>query len=84
MARQGTSFIVTLQLDTPPQSILTLTFDLREEPVILTGAPPPEHCGKGKVEWLYDEWEKLPGEQTGWAISILLSNGWEIYLQLRE
>jgi hypothetical protein len=84
MARQGTSFIITLQLDTPPQSLLTLTSDLLQEPAIRTGALPREHCGNGKVEWLYDEWEKLPGEPSTWAMSILLSNGWEVHLQLRD
>ena len=28
MARRGASFIITLQLDTPPHSLVTLTFDL--------------------------------------------------------
>ena len=85
MARRGASFIITLQLDTPPHSLVTLTFDLVEEPLIAKSVFPAELCSSGRVtEWLYDEWQKLAGNPPTWAMSILLSNGWEVYLHFRD
>jgi len=85
MARRGASFIITLQLDTPPHSLVTLTFDLVEEPLIAKGVFPAELCSSGRVtEWLYDEWQKLGGNPPTWTMSILLSNGWEVYLHFRD
>lgn len=85
MARQGNAFIVTLQLDTPPQSLLTFTFDLLQEPVIRAGALPSQYCSRGElVDWLYDEWEKIEGAPPTWAMSILLHNGWEVTLHFRD
>jgi hypothetical protein len=85
MAKLGSSFIITLQLDTPPQSLLTFTFDLVQEPVIQKGVFPPELCGTASVaEWMYEEWEKVGGDPPIWAVSILLSNGWEVRLHFRD
>jgi len=85
MARLGSSFIITVQLDTPPQSLVTFTFDLVEEPVIEKGVLPAELCGSGRVaDWLYEEWEKVGGNPPTWAMSILLSNGWEVRLHFRD
>jgi hypothetical protein len=85
MARRGASFIITVQIDTPPQSLVTLIFDLVEEPSILKAVFPAEWCSSARVtEWLYDEWEMVPGISPTWAISILLSNGWEVRLRFRD
>lgn len=85
IGQQGNSFVIHLQLDTPPHSLVTFTFNLLQEPVIQKDVLPPNFWWPGAaVEWLYDEWEKLPGESAGWAMFILLSNGWEVRLQFRD
>src|SRR5436853_7129831 len=49
MGRRGHSFVIILQLDTPPQSILTFTYDLVEDPTIRKDALPAEASGTGTV-----------------------------------
>jgi hypothetical protein len=85
MGRKDHSFLITLQLDTPPQSIVTFTFDLVDGPVIDATALPLELRSSGAVvDWQYDELELLPGEPPTWSWSILLSNGWEVKLLFRD
>jgi hypothetical protein len=85
MGKQARLFVIVLQLDTPPHSLLTFTFELIDEPSIDTKALPPELCSKGTVvKWQYDELECLPGEPSTWSWSILFSNGWEIRLHFRD
>jgi hypothetical protein len=85
MGKQGRSFVITVQLDNPPHSLVTFTFDLLDEPVINTAALPPELRSTGHVvEWQYDELELLSGEPPSWSWSILLSNGWEVKLHFRD
>jgi hypothetical protein len=85
MGRRGGCFVIILQLDTPPQSILTFTFDLVEDPTIVKDALPAELCGTGTAaEWQYDEIEMVPGNPPTWRQSILLSNGWEVTLHFRD
>ena len=76
MGWEGKSFVIMLQLDTPPQSLLTFTYDLVEAPTIVKDALPAELCGTGPVvEWQYDEIEMVPGAAPTWRQSVLLSNG---------
>jgi hypothetical protein len=84
MGQRGRWFIIMLQLDTPPESLLTFTYDLVEEPVIDQAALAPQHCSTGDVEWQHDEVERLPGEPPTWAQSILFSNGWEVRLHFKD
>jgi hypothetical protein len=85
MGRLGSSFIITVQLDTPPQSLVTFTFDLVEEPAIHKGVLPAELCTSARLaDWMYDEWEKVAGNPPTWALSILLSNGWEVRLHVHD
>ena len=77
--------MVVLQLDTPPQSLLTLTYELVEEPRIDPEALPEAVRSKGPVvEWQYDEVEKVAGGPPTWRQSVLLSNGWEVTLHFRD
>src|SRR5262249_53542753 len=56
LGRRDRVFVMMLQLDTPPQSLLTFTYELVEEPTINAGALPPGRCGTGPmVEWQYNE-----------------------------
>jgi hypothetical protein len=85
MGRRGQFFVVILQLDTPPQSILTFTYDLIDDPVIVKDALPREWCGSGqRVDWQYNEIEMVPGNPPTWRESLLLSNGWELTLHFRD
>jgi hypothetical protein len=85
MGRQGNSFVIIVQLDTPPQSIITFSYDLLDEPDIQKDTLPPDVRSAGsRVDWLYDEVEMLPGEPSTWRQAILLSNGWQLTLHFRD
>jgi hypothetical protein len=85
MGKQDHAFVIVLQLDTPPRSILTFTYDLVEEPAIVKGVLPPALCAPEPLaDWQYDEIEMVPGTPTTWAQSILLGNGWEVRLHFRD
>src|SRR5207249_304051 len=85
MGQRGHSFVIMLQLDTPPESLLTFTYDLVEDPVIDKAALAPEHGSTGlSVDWQYDEIERIEGEPTTWVQSILFGNGWEVQLHFRD
>jgi hypothetical protein len=85
MGRRDQSFVIILQLDTPPQSILTFTYDLVEAPTIIQGALPAKVCGTGPiVDWQYNEIEMVPSDPPTWRESLLLSNGWELKLHFRD
>jgi hypothetical protein len=85
MGQEGRSFVIMLQLDTPPHSLLTFTYDLVADPEIDREALPVEYRSTGGVvDWQYDEIERVPGEPATWRESILLSNGWEVRLHFRD
>jgi hypothetical protein len=85
MGQEGRSFVIVLQLDTPPHSLLTFTYDLVDDPVIDREALPADYRSTGPVvDWQYDEIERVPGEPVTWRQSILLSNGWEVRLHFRD
>lgn len=87
MGRRAGVFDITLQLDTPPRSLLTFTFDLVEEPTIdptALNVLPSEYRSPDAVAWLYEECLRVPGDPPTWAMSILLSNGWEVRLHFHD
>ncbi len=85
MGQRGRSFVIVLQLDTPPQSLLLFTYELVEDPVIDQAGLAPENCSTGGfVDWQYDEIERVEGEPPTWAQSILFGNGWEVRLHFRD
>jgi hypothetical protein len=85
MGRRKETFVIVLQLDTPPQPLLTLIYDLVEEAIVQRDVLPPEYCSTGgHIDWQYDEIEKVDGEPPTWRHSILLSNGWELTLHFRN
>ena len=82
--RDGT-FVIVLQLDTPPHALLTFTYELTEPPRIDPTVLPEAARSQGEVvEWQYDEIEKTSGEPPVWRHSILLSNGWEVVIHYRD
>ncbi len=85
MGRRQQTFVMVLRLDPAPQSILTFTYDLVEDPVIIKDAIPQEEFGGGPlVEWQYNEIEMVEGNPPTWRESLLLSNGWELRLHFRD
>lgn len=85
MGRSEATFVIVLQLDTPPQPLLTLIYDLVEEPIVQREVLPPEYRSTGShIDWQYDEIEKTASQPPNWRQSILLSNGWEIVLHFRN
>jgi hypothetical protein len=78
-------FVVVLQLDTPPYSLLTFNYELVESPRIDPNVLPESARSLSElVEWQYDEIEKVPSEPPTWRQSILLSNGWEVVVHFRD
>lgn len=85
MGRREKTFVIVLQLDTPPQPLLTFTYDLVEEPIVQREVLPAEcRSTSGHIDWQYDEIEKAHDQPQTWRQSILLSNGWEIVLHFRD
>ena len=84
MGRRGDTFVISLQLDVPPNELLTVTYTL-------TGAPEikqelfPWATSAVTPDWLYEEIELFrDGERSSFVHSILFSNGWEARLLFRE
>lgn len=85
MGRRDGMFVIVLQLDTPPRSLLTFTYELVESPWIDPQALPEAARSRGElVEWQYDEIEKGHGEPPTWRQAILLGNGWEVVVHFRD
>jgi hypothetical protein len=85
MGRRDGTFVIFLQLDTPPHSLLTLTYELVGPPRIEPQSLPEAARSRGElVEWQYDEIEKVAGGPPTWQQSILLSNGWEVVVHFRD
>ena len=84
MGRRGDTFAISLQLDVPPNELLTITYalagtsEIKQElfPWVPPGAAPA---------WLYEEIELIrQGEQSHFVHSILFGNGWEARLPFCE
>src|SRR5262249_36305075 len=86
-------FVITLQPMSDPERLVTLSYELVEEPEVLQGLLPPERR-REPVEWLYAELDLdrpegprgLPGPSSPptFRHNILLSNGWEVVLRFRS
>lgn len=85
MGWRESTFVIVLQLDTPPHSLLTFTYELVEPPRIDPHILPEILRSRGElVEWQYDEIEKVAGKPPTWRQAILLSNGWELVVHFRD
>jgi hypothetical protein len=84
MGRRGDTFVISLQLDVPPNELLTITYTLAGAPEIQQELFPWATAGKAPA-WLYEELELVrEGERSHFVHSILFSNGWEVRLAFRE
>jgi hypothetical protein len=73
VGRQNGRFDVVLQLDVPPNDLLTISYVLTGEPTLNTAAfPAPGSTGP---LWLYEELDATP---QGYLHSVLFSNGWTL------
>ena len=85
IGHQAGTFVIVLQLDTPPHSLLTFRYELVEPPGIDRDVLPESARSAGDaVEWQYDEIDKVGGQPPTWRQSILLNNGWEVMLHFRD
>jgi len=79
MGRQGDTFLISLQLDVPPNELLTITYTLAGPPDVETETFPWTNPASPVVDWLYEELELVrEGGRHSFVHSILFSNGWEV------
>jgi hypothetical protein len=84
MGRRGETFVISLQLDVPPNELLTITYRLAGTPEIKQELFPWSSADAAPA-WLYEEIECIrEGHQSHFVHSILFSNGWEVRLPFRE
>lgn len=84
MGRRGDRFVISLQLDVPPNELLTITYSLVGPPEIRQDLFPWATPATTPA-WLYEEVELVgAGERGHFLHSILFSNGWEVRLPFRE
>jgi hypothetical protein len=84
MGRRGDMFVISLQLDAPPNELLTIIYNLADSPEIKQDLFPWATSGAAPV-WLYEELELVrDGERSQFVHSILFSNGWELRLPFRK
>jgi hypothetical protein len=79
MARREDRFDITLQLDVPPQELLTISYALAGEPALDEKAFTLP--GSRRPLWLYEELEAVG---SGYRHSILFSNGWTLDIPFRD
>lgn len=84
MGRRGDTFVISLQLDVPPNELLSITYTLAAAPEIKRELFPWAAAGTSPA-WLYEEIERVrEGDRSYFVHSILFSNGWEARLPFRE
>jgi hypothetical protein len=76
MGRRGDTFVISLQLDVPPNELLTITYTLAGPPEIKQELFSWATAGASPT-WLYEELDLIrEGERSHFVHSILFSNGW--------
>jgi hypothetical protein len=83
MGRRGDTFVISLQLDVPPNELLTITYSLAGTPEIKQDLF-PWATAAATPHWLYEEIELIrQGNEPYFVHAILFSNGWEVRLPFR-
>ena len=84
MGRRGETFVISLQLDVPPNELLTITYRLAGSPEVKK-EPFPNAEGSSPLAWMYEEIESVgEADEKHFVHSILFSNGWELTLRFRD
>jgi hypothetical protein len=84
MGRRDETFVISLQLDTPPNELVTISYTLAGTPEI-NKEPFADGQDTPFPWWLYEEIEQIgTGDGKHFVYSILFSNGWEITLPFRD
>ena len=84
MGQRGETFVITLQLDVPPNELLTIAYTLAGSPEVKK-EPFPDAEGLSPLAWLYEEIEQVQEEgRKHFVHSILFSNGWEARLPFHD
>src|SRR5712675_1792886 len=78
LAQRSGTFVIVLQLSSPPRDVVILTYKLVETATIDSTALPAEYCSQ-HVQWMYDELNLVPRKKH-FSHDLLLSNGWQIRL----
>jgi hypothetical protein len=82
--RQDDTFVILLQLDVPPNDLLSITYTLAGEPSIDRAALPAEHRSP-RMTWQYEELEVCGrGDARHYQQAILFGNGWEIQIPFHD
>jgi hypothetical protein len=84
MGQHDQLFVIVVKLEVPPQELVTITYNLTDEPKINLNALPPEHCSN-YVQWMHDEVDLVRRKnKKHFTHAILFSNGWEVCLSFRD
>ena len=84
MGRRDGTFVISLQLDVPPNELLTITYTLAGQPEVKK-EPFNDWPNGSSPWWLYEEIERVEeGDRRHFVHSILFSNGWELSLRFRD
>jgi hypothetical protein len=84
MGQRGDTFLISMQLDVPPNELLTITYTLAGPPEMKTEKFPGGE-GSAPPRWLYDEIELVQqGDRKHCIHSIVFSNGWETHIPFRD
>jgi len=84
ISRRDDQFVIVLLKDIPPRDLVTLTYTLVAEPILVHDALPP-HLRSRVMQFQYDEFDvEQKDGQAHFLHRILFSNGWEVRLPFRE
>jgi hypothetical protein len=84
MGRRSDTYVISVQLDVPPNELLTITYDLAGTPEIKQELFPGATAAT-TPDWLYEEIELVrESNESHFVHSILFSNGWEVRLPFRS
>jgi hypothetical protein len=84
IGRQDDVFVILLQLDVPPNDLLSITYTLSAEPLIDRSALTAEYRSP-RMSWQYEELEVCGhGDARHYRHAILFSNGWEVQVPFRD
>jgi hypothetical protein len=84
MGQRGEIFVIALQLDVPPNELLTITYTLAGPPEV-NKQPFADAEGSSPLAWMHEEIEEVRGAgRKHFVHSMLFSNGWEARLPFHD